>query len=121
VGSGCDGERDSTGDGRVLSGGVLAGDEVAGLRVELERLRLENARLLRLLELMPAQARPPGPSQTAMFDAAQGGVDDSSPAPVKVAFHREVFASRPDVYAVRRQNARDGRSGVDAGDRGPVA
>jgi superfamily II DNA or RNA helicase len=111
VGSGCDGEGDSTGDGRVSSDGVLAGDEVAGLRVELERLRLEKARLLRLLELTPAQARPPGPSQTAMFDAAPGGVDDRSPAPVKVAFYREVFASRPDVYAVRWQNARDGRSG----------
>jgi hypothetical protein len=34
----------------------------------MARLRSENARLLRLLELTPAQARPPGPTQTGLFD-----------------------------------------------------
>jgi hypothetical protein len=47
-------------------------DELSGLRDEVARLRAENARLLRLLELTPKEARPPGPVQTGVFDAAPG-------------------------------------------------
>ncbi len=72
---------------------------------------MENARLLRLLELTPAQARPPGAAQTAMFDAPSGGVDDGSPPSAKIAFFQVLFAARRDVYAVRWENARDGRKG----------
>ena len=45
--------------------------ELAGLRDQVARLTSENARLLRLLELTPAQARPPGPTQTGIFDGRQ--------------------------------------------------
>jgi hypothetical protein len=85
--------------------------ELAGLRHEVARLRAENTRLLRLLELTPRQARSPGPAQTAIFDAAPGAVDvDSSPA-AKVAFYAALFGARTDVYALRWDNARTGRSG----------
>jgi hypothetical protein len=33
------------------------------MRAEVARLRAENARLLRLLELSPREAGPPGPAQ----------------------------------------------------------
>jgi len=39
---------------------------------ELARLRAENARLLKMLELSPRQAAPPGPAQAGFFDAPPG-------------------------------------------------
>ena len=93
-----------------VSGTSLNG-ELAGLRDQVARLRSENARLLRLLELTPAQARPPGPTQTGIFDGPPGIVDASSSLGAKIAFFASMFAARSDVYAVRWENARTGRSG----------
>jgi superfamily II DNA or RNA helicase len=67
--------------------------------------------LLRLLELTPAQARPPGPTQTGIFDGPPAMVDVSSSPGAKVDFFASMFAARRDVYAVRWENARTGRSG----------
>jgi hypothetical protein len=53
--------------GDVLVIGTDLETEMAGLRDQLERLRSENARLLRLLDLTPAQAHPPGPTQTGIY------------------------------------------------------
>jgi len=64
-----------------------------------------------LLELTPAQARPPGPTQTGIFDGPPAMVDVSSSPGAKVAFFASLFAARDDVYAVRWENARTGRSG----------
>ncbi|CCG03593.1 TOTE conflict system archaeo-eukaryotic primase domain-containing protein [Blastococcus saxobsidens] len=86
-------------------------DELLALREEVARLRTENARLLRLLELTPRQARPPGPVQTGVFDGEPGLVDAGSPAAAKVAFFANLFAARTDVYALRWENARTGRAG----------
>lgn len=85
--------------------------ELSELRREVARLRAENARLLRLLELTPRQARPPGPAQTAIFDATPGAVAVDSPPSAKVAFYAALFGARTDVYALRWDNARTGRSG----------
>jgi hypothetical protein len=93
-------------------------DELSGLRDEVARLRAENARLLRLLELTPKEARPPGPVQTGVFDTAPGPVHAGSSAAAKVAFFAALFAGRPDVYAVRWENARSGRSGWTPAVRG---
>ena len=78
---------------------------------ELGRLRAENVRLLRLLDLTSGQAAPPGPAQAAFFEAPPGLVHDWSPAAAKVAFFGALFAARTDVYAVRYDNRRTGRSG----------
>ena len=86
-------------------------DDQAALGAEVGRLRAENARLQRLLELRPGEARPPGPTQTGIFDAAPGPVDNASPAGKKIAFYRALFAARADVYAVRWENRRTGKSG----------
>ena len=85
--------------------------ELAALRDQIARLRSENARLLRLLELTPAQARPLGPTQTGIFDGPPAMVDVSSSPGAKVDFFASMFAARRDVYAVRWENARTGRSG----------
>jgi superfamily II DNA or RNA helicase len=85
--------------------------EPTELRNQVATLRAENARLLRLLELTPAQARPPGPTQTGMFDAAPGAVHANSPPEARMAFFAALFAARADVYAVRWENARSGKSG----------
>ncbi len=85
--------------------------DLAGLRAEIERLRAENARLLRLLQLTPAHAQPPGPVQTAIFESAPGSVHAGSPPADKVAFYAALFAARTDAYAVRWDNTRSGKGG----------
>ena len=105
----------STESGRVDESTAISstnlGQELTGLHREVTWLRNENARLLRLLDLTPAQARPPGPTQTAIFEAAPGAVHLGSPPPAKVAFYAALFGARADVFAVRWDNARTGRSG----------
>ncbi len=86
------------------------GSDIAALSAELDRLRAENARLQRLLDLRPGEARPPGPKQTGIFDAPPGPVDNRSSPEKKLAFYRALFAARPDVYAVRWENRRSGKS-----------
>jgi len=85
--------------------------ELSELRDQVARLGSENARLLRLLELSPVQARPPGPTQTGIFDGPPGMVDATSSPEMKIAFFASMFAARTDVHAVRWQNVRTGRSG----------
>jgi hypothetical protein len=55
-----------------------------GLRAHVVTLRAENDRLLRILELTPQQARPPGPEQTAFFDRVPGPVHAGSPPAAEV-------------------------------------
>jgi hypothetical protein len=78
---------------------------------ELARLRAENARLLKILELSPRQAAPPGPAQAGIFDAPPGPVHKDSPNDAKVAFFRALFAARTDTYATRIENSRTGWKG----------
>ena len=77
---------------------------------EVAALRAENARLRRLLDLTPEQARPPAATQTGLFLDRPGPVTASSSGPDKVRFFRALFAARTDVYAIRWENARAGRS-----------
>lgn len=81
------------------------------VEAELARLRAENARLLRLLRLTPQQAAPPGPAQSAFFEAPPGPVHQRSPENAKVAFFGALFAARTDVYAVRYDNPHTGKGG----------
>jgi hypothetical protein len=70
---------------------VVLEAELAAMRAQVEHLRSENARLLRLLDLTPGQARPPGPVQTGIFDAAPGSVHVGSSPATKVAFFAALF------------------------------
>jgi hypothetical protein len=83
----------------------------AALAAELARLRAENARLLKMLELSPRQAAPPGPAQAGFFDAPPGLVHKDSSNNAKVAFFRALFAARTDIYATRIENSRTGWKG----------
>jgi hypothetical protein len=82
----------------------------AAMVAELARLRAENARLLKMLELSPRQAEPPGPAQAGFFEAPTGPVHKNSPNDAKVAFFRALFA-RADIYATRIENSRSGWKG----------
>ena len=90
---------------------------------ELDSLRRENARLRRLLKLTDAEASPARGTQTAWFDKAPGSVDAGSSSRAKVEFYAALFAARRDVYAIRWENTRSGRSGwmpaVEGGWRKP--
>ena len=81
------------------------------VEAELARLRAENARLLKLLKLTPQQAAPPGPAQASYFEAPPGLVHHRSAEDDKVAFFGALFAARTDVYAIRFDNHRTGKSG----------
>src|SRR5262249_35985362 len=59
--------------------GVRVTEIPAAVAAELARLRAENARLLKMLELSPRQAAPPGPAQAGFFDAPPGPVHKDSP------------------------------------------
>ena len=83
----------------------------AAVAAELARLRAENVRLLKMLELSPRQAAPPGPAQAGFFDAPPGPVHQDSPNDAKVAFFRALFAARADIYATRIENSRSGWKG----------
>jgi superfamily II DNA or RNA helicase len=95
----------------AVSYGVGVTEIPAGVAAELARLREENARLLKMLELSPQQAAPPGPAQAGFFDAPPGAVHKDSPNDAKVAFFRALFAARTDIYATRIDNSRTGWKG----------
>ena len=86
-------------------------EHVVALRRELDALRRENARLRRLLRMSEHEATPPAPTQTAFFDRAPGPVDVRSSPEAKVEFFGALFGARRDVYALRWENQRTGRSG----------
>jgi superfamily II DNA or RNA helicase len=92
--------------------------ELASLRALAVQLRTENARLLRLLELTPKQAAPPGPAQTGFFDGQPGPVSRQSAPDAKVAFFAALFAARTDIYATRWENIRAGKAGWSPAVRG---
>ena len=91
---------------------------MAALRARLAQLRTGNVRLLRLLQLTSAQARPPGSAQTGIFEEAPGAVDASSRRRRRWRSSRALFRARDDVYAQRWESRRDGRSGWMAAVRG---
>jgi hypothetical protein len=95
----------------AVSYGVGVTEIPPGVAAELARLREENARLLKMLELSPQQAAPPGPAQAGFFDAPPGAVHKDSPNDAKVAFFRTLFAARTDIYATRIENSRTGWKG----------
>jgi hypothetical protein len=78
---------------------------------ELETLRADNVRLLRLLKLSEEQARAADPDQPALIGAPESPVNMRSAPEEKVRFYLDLFRCRSDVYALRWENRRDGRSG----------
>ena len=78
---------------------------------ELETLRADNMRLRRLLKLTEEQARAADPDQAALTGAPESPVDMASTPDDKIRFYLNLFRCRSDVYALRRENRRDGRSG----------
>jgi superfamily II DNA or RNA helicase len=89
----------------------------AELQRELESLRAENNRLRGLLGLNdPSRLDPIAPWEPTLFQdptsrAELSTVNRSSPSEAKIALFRELFAGRDDVYALRWENQRTGKSG----------
>lgn len=78
---------------------------------ELETLRADNMRLRRLLQLSEQQARAADPDQATLTGAPESPVNMESTPEDKVRFYLDLFRCRSDVYALRWENRRDGRSG----------
>jgi superfamily II DNA or RNA helicase len=77
----------------------------------LDTLRADNARLRRLLQLSEEQARAAAGDQATLTGAPASAVTMGSSSADKVRFFFDLFRCRTDVYAVRWENQRDGRSG----------
>jgi superfamily II DNA or RNA helicase len=78
---------------------------------ELETLRADNMRLRRILKLTEEQARAADPDQATLTGAPATPVHMGSTPEDKVWFYVDLFRCRSDVYALRWENRRDGRSG----------
>ena len=89
-------------------------EELAALGEEVARLKAENARLLRLLELSPREARPPGPVQTGIFDASPGPVTAARPPRRRSPSSRPCSAPAGRVRAAVGERAH-GAVRLDAG------
>ena len=74
-------------------------------------MRREVARLQKLLKLTEAETTPAHGTQLTWFDKSPGPVQAGSSPEEKVAFYATLFGARRDVYAVRWENARLGKSG----------
>nr|WP_318546591.1 DEAD/DEAH box helicase family protein [Mycobacterium lepraemurium] len=77
---------------------------------ELETVRADNLRLRRLLKLSEEQARAADPDQATLSGAPGSPVSMASAPEDKVRFYLDLFRCRSDVYALRWENGRDGRS-----------
>ena len=77
---------------------------------ELDTLRADNVRLRRLLQLSEEQARAAASDQATLTGAPDSPVTMGSSSAEKVRFFFELFRCRTDVYALRWENRRDGRS-----------
>ena len=90
-------------------------DELASALAEIESLRAENERLRGLLGLgRDREAEPPVAWEPTLFAPAvlpRPAVDRRSSPDDKIGLFRSLFAGRDDVYAVRWQNDRSGKSG----------
>lgn len=76
----------------------------------LARLRSENSRLTRLLELTGDESAP-SPQQSAAPLDHPGLVTMTSPTEAKVTLYQNLFRCRTDVYAIRWENRKTGRTG----------
>jgi superfamily II DNA or RNA helicase len=95
-------------------------EHVESLRAELDELRAENFRLRSLLGLDERLASPAEPSPVSLFDRPEAipQTFEESPLEHKVALFRTLFRGREDVYALRWENERTGRSGWSPAVRG---
>ena len=118
---------DHSHDARAADGGVQAmvgagqvtgngsEDALAAALAEIAMLRVENERLRGLLGLTAGRsADPPVAWEPTLFApplSERPIVDRRSPSADKIALFRALFSGRDDVFALRWQNDRTGRSG----------
>ena len=90
-------------------------EQLAAALEEIDGLRLENERLRALLGLdIERTAEPPTSWEPTLFASPappRSSVDRRSSPADKVQLFRSLFSGRDDVYAVRWQNDRSGKSG----------
>jgi hypothetical protein len=97
--------------------GAHEDDRTEALEAEVRALQTENARLRGLLGLdAPSRQEATAMWKATLFTDAEScrtrfQVDRGSPAKDKVALFRNLFAGRDDVYAIRWENQKSGKSG----------
>jgi hypothetical protein len=92
-------------------------EDIGALVDEVLALRVENQRLRSLLGLdEPNRHEVTEPWEPTLFvdsdrQGVKGDVNGSSPSESKIALFRLLFAGREDVYALRWETARSGKTG----------
>lgn len=85
-------------------------DEASRIRAELKALERERLRLEARLREIESEREPPEPQPSPSLTFAPT-VSNGSPAAEKIAVFRKLFAGRTDVFPVRWENPKSGRSG----------
>ena len=88
------------------------GEEIAGILGRMASLDTERAELRAKLERLERSRAPlVGPDRQVAMVADTPTVTAASSTKDKVALFRRLFAGRPDVFPVRCDNQKSGRSG----------
>jgi hypothetical protein len=88
-----------------------ASENIARIRRRLADLDEERAELERELETFEQQLISDSRAEAERSAFTDATVTNSSPSPEKIALFRSLFAGRPDVFPLRWENRKDGRSG----------
>ena len=86
-------------------------DRVAELLARLESLEKERAAIVAEIEALRTQATEDAPPAPAVRSQPCAAIHGRSPIQAKIALFRRLFRGRADVFPVRWENAKSGRSG----------
>jgi len=89
----------------------IASEEIVRIRRRLADLNEERMELERELEAFEQQLNSDSRAEAEKPAFADAPVTNNSPSIEKVELFRRLFAGRPDVFPVRWENRKDGRSG----------
>jgi superfamily II DNA or RNA helicase len=94
-----------------LADKTIASEEIVRIRRRLADLNEERMELERELEAFEQQLNADSCAEAERPAFADAPVTNDSPSIEKVELFRRLFAGRPDVFPVRWENRKDGRSG----------
>lgn len=88
-----------------------AGDRLSELLTRLKSLDDERAAIVAEIEALRTKTIEDAPPSPAVLYQPSGAVHGRSPIQAKIALFRRLFRGRSDVFPVRWENTKSGRSG----------
>lgn len=94
-----------------MAGNGDALEKIARIRLRLAALDAEKVALERELQTREQQMNPDSCTAVERPGCTDAPVNKNSPSNTKIALFRRLFAGRPDVFPIRWENRKAGRSG----------